>query len=368
MRLTLRTPAATRRRLPLAYAAASALLFYACAQPDGTRPPEGLEGLGGGRIIEVAEPWIDSCGAHCEDAYDDLVTRRGSALGKKKNWLSKQLDRMEAMPVPTSRGLDAETLTRRIREELRVEFLIEGVEQRTLAVSVLREERQDTHIERKLLFWDPEIGSFEGLLLLPDGEGPHPAVLALHGHRQDDEIFAAKYLGRELVELDFTVLALRFRAFDCSLTESRLAARLASADLTLMGVRVYEALIMLRYLRHLDSVDASRIGLLGHSGGTSVGHLLVRISDGFQVQVFDVSTTGIPLYYRNSCGLRNVHCETVPGLFPLSADINDKSSLTIPYLAVPYHFRAQETRAEILSFFGTELGTGKTNLFAQHGG
>lgn len=61
-----------------------------------------------------------------------------------------------------------------------------------------------------------------------------------------------------------------FRAMVCSRRENDLSIELLKNGLTLMGIRVYETLLMEKYLQHLAVVDSRRIGLLGHSGGNSV--------------------------------------------------------------------------------------------------
>jgi hypothetical protein len=50
-----------------------------------------------------------------------------------------------------------------------------------------------------------------------------------------------------------------------------------------------------------------------------------------------------------------VHCETVPALFALSADIDDERTLTTPHLHVPYGFADTATRRLILTFLAHTL-------------
>jgi len=206
-------------------------------------------------------------------------------------------------------------------------------------------------VRRKLLFWDAEVGSFEALLLLPAGEGPHPAILGLHGHRDDPEVFAADYLGERLAEVGFAVLMPRLRLHDCSMVENYVARGLLKGGRTLMGLRVYETLLMEKYLRWLDAVDARRVGLLSHSGGSSTANLAVRLSDAFRAHVVDYQVD-----YRNFCGPLDVHCETVPALVPLAADVNYFAALDVPSLRVPYKFADPELREEIVGFFRRHLG------------
>jgi len=175
-------------------------------------------------------------------------------------------------------------------------------------------------------------------------------VLGLHGHRHDDERFVREYLGEQLAARGYVVLAPRFRAHDCSLTENRIARKLLRRGFTLMGLHVYEALLMVKYLDSIATVDGSRIGLLGHSGGSSIANVLVRVSDRFSALVIDHEVD-----FRNRCGLLGLHCETVPGMFPLSADLNDRSTLMIPWVKLPYGYRSEEDRRAVFALFDRHL-------------
>jgi len=118
---------------------------------------------------------------------------------------------------------------------------------------------------------------------------------------------------------------------------------------TLMGIRVYEALLAAKYLRGLPTVDPHRVVIVGHSGGSSTANLVVRVTDWFAAEVADHEVD-----YRDVCdGL--VHCETVPALVPLAADVNDDATLAIPRLYVPYGLRGAETRQRVLAFLDRQL-------------
>jgi len=67
--------------------------------------------------------------------------------------------------------------------------------------------------------------------------------------------------------------------------ERDLSLRFLREGFTLMGLRVYETMLALKYLRGLKDADPSRIGVMGHSGGCVVVNLLVRLADGIAAQV-----------------------------------------------------------------------------------
>ncbi len=323
----------------LAAVAAGYLVFRPA---DGTRGPPASAWSGGAaarspNVIELPAPWLArGCGGGCANAYLELVARYARARGP-------------ATAVVEDPG--GGRLRRRIVASLAIGFLLDGLAERPLAVAVLDETRRpDGVIRRRLLFWDPAVGSFEASLLLPPGEGPFPAVIGLHGHRDDDEVFAEEYLGDRLARGGIAVLIPRLRAHDCSWRENRIARGLLEQGFTLMGLRVYETLLMHKYLEHSDAVDARRVGLLGHSGGSSTANLAVRVADRFRVYVVDYQVD-----YYNQCGPLDVHCESVPALVPLAAEINDSASLAVPHLLVPYKFPDPELRARIVEFFRRHL-------------
>jgi dienelactone hydrolase len=305
--------------------------------------------------VLAVEPWIARCGRSCAIGYLDFAARHGNeATAVSRREVKKQLARAAAAPAAQRLELDHRDLERRIRRALAVDMLLDGIDDRLLMVAVLGEKTNPGILERRLLFGDPEIGSFEALLLLPPGIGPHPAVIGLHGHRERAEDFASEHSGRNLARNGFAVLIPTLRVHNCKPSETRIALELLENGLTLMGLRVYETLLMAKYLDSLDQVDSSRIGLFGHSGGSSIANLLVRVSDAFSAKVTDLPST-----YLDRCGLLGVHCETIPALAPLTAEIAFEADLAIPTLEVPYGFEDPAIQARIISFFEAALVAGE---------
>jgi len=89
----------------------------------------------------------------------------------------------------------------------------------------------------------------------------------------------------------------------------------------------------LAYLRALPGIDAQRIGLIGHSGGSSLGNLVVRLEPHFAAYVSDHEVD-----FRTKDFFELNHCEIVPGLFPLHRLINDLSTAQPPVLRVRYSY------------------------------
>jgi acetyl esterase/lipase len=136
---------------------------------------------------------------------------------------------------------------------------------------------------------------------------------------------------------------------ECGVQESSLAELLLQRGFSLMGLRVYKALLLLRVLASSAAIDPARIGLLGHSGGSSASWLVVRISDQVRARVWDYEQ-----FFNNLCGER-IHCETHPDLFAIGGDIFRRATLPQPNLQVPYAYLASAVRDDIRAFFAQEL-------------
>jgi hypothetical protein len=133
--------------------------------------------------------------------------------------------------------------------------------------------------------------------------------------------------------------------------ESDVAWTLLRGGFTLMGLRVYETLLVERYLRERARVDPARIGVVSHSGGSSTANLAVHLATQIAARVTDYEQD-----WRNRCqpfGL--VHCETIPALFPLGPTIDDEARQPAPRLLVPYEFADPAIRAGILGFLEAHL-------------
>jgi hypothetical protein len=215
-------------------------------------------------------------------------------------------------------------------------------------------------VERTLTLTDPFVGDLHAILLLPKGAGPFPAVIALHGHGDRAEVYRDEHHGRDYPAHGLALLMLTFRGMNIDVYEHQATQTLMANGLHLMGMRVYEALLGLQYLRSLPEIDPQRIGLIGHSGGSSTGNLVVRLEPAFQAYVSDHQVD-----YLSSDPDEAYHCETVPGLYPLHNLVNDLATAPMPVLVVRYSHgrrhplklfgRDQREADEILAFFEAHL-------------
>lgn len=98
-----------------------------------------------------------------------------------------------------------------------------------------------------------------GDLLIPDGEGPHPAVLVIHGFRGNRNERHIEAVGDALAWSGFVSLRV-------DLTNNLGASEGDFADLT-VSQELTDADDALNYLMARPEVDAARTGITGHSLG-----------------------------------------------------------------------------------------------------
>jgi len=242
-------------------------------------------------------------------------------------------------------GKVSDNLKETLIEELKIGFLLDDTKRSNLEVSFVSRTNFDEYFEEELMFNDSQVGSFSTLLLIPKGiKVSHPAIIGLHGHGDSAKVFKNHYLGEDLVEEGFVVMIPNFRAMDCREREHNISKELYLNGFTLMGLRVYEVSLIIDYLQSMPFVKEDKIGLIGHSGGSSTGHLVVRTNQDIKAFVFD--------YYPpllNSCeGLSD---ETLPSLAYYNPQINDVSSLEIPFREFLYGYPNKKDRREAIDFF-----------------
>jgi hypothetical protein len=266
-----------------------------------------------------------------------------------------ELAAIEAEPLPPDMELSQAALRAKIIDALNIGFMLDGLDTRPLQVTIFAEAENAGVVSRRLIFGDPVVGEFEALQLEPVGRQLLPAIIGLHGHFDTPAIFAAKFLGAALAAEGYLVIMPQFRAMECFGAEDQISRALISGGFNLMAMRVYEALLMEKYLRSVERVDSRRIGILSHSGGSSTANLVVHLTGGIAAQVTDYYVD-----WRDRCipppVNLPVHCETVPGLFPLSTTFPDDRSAPLPRLSVPYAENGfADDAPEILDFFATHL-------------
>ncbi len=236
---------------------------------------------------------------------------------------------------------------------LGIAFLLDDLATSALDVIVTAEHASEYYRETDLVLVDPWVGEVPAILLRPLGPGPYPAVVAVHGHGDDAAIYRDSYHGSEYPGHGYAILMLTMRAMGIDADEHAISRELLREGFSLIGLRVYESLLGLEYLRSRDDVRADRVGLIGHSGGSSTGNLTVRVmpanaDEGFQAYVSDHHVS-----YFSSSPVEPYHCETVPALYPYHPAIDDLARAPVPALTVPYAYPFGV--AGIFRFFDEQL-------------
>ena len=326
-------------------------VFSGCSSDDETAPaPPNVT------VVEDLSQTFDCSARNCLAPYRSFVADHPQfAHPRPLETVLAELAGIEAEPLPPVMKLSQDQLRARIIDALNIGFMLEGLDARPLQVTVFAESETAGITSRRLIFADPLVGEFEALQLEPSGSERMPAIIGLHGHFDTPAIFAQKFLGADLAAAGYVVVMPQFRAMGCFGAEDEISRTLISGGFHLMAMRVYETLLLEKYLRSLPRVDARRIGILSHSGGSSTANLAVHLTDGIAAQVTDYYVD-----WRDRCipppADLPVHCETVPGLFPLNTTFADDRSAPLPRLSIPYAENGFAEDADaIFTFFATHL-------------
>ncbi len=162
-----------------------------------------------------------------------------------------------------------------------------------------------------------------GTLYIPDGEGPFPAVLNVHGHHANGKIAErVQSRGHELVQKGFVVLTVDVAGAGERGNKERvwqyhgalLGGSLILSGDTLLGWQVRDNRRAVDLLTSLPYVDAERIGVTGASGGGNQAMWVAAMDDRLKAVVLVVSAGAFEAFV----GRRNCICETLPGGLLLS--------------------------------------------------
>lgn len=346
-----------------ALAAVSALFACSCgpgevgrADPDPISEKESI-----GRVWSCAEtPYT------CEADYLAFPDRARDWARPPEDCeaLRLELQQMEVGEIPTPQhhgNLSTEALTNRLVDGTHIGFLLDGLAESPLSIEIISDQQvepepggevsEPRYRQLELLIEDPFVATthpIQALLLLPEGPGPHPAVVAMPGHHELAADHRDRRYGKYFPQHGYALLILSPRAYGDEATEDHVSQTLLCEGFTFLGLRIYEALLGLRYLRWRPDIDANRVGLIGHSGGSVVLNALVRIDSTAGALVTDLTSQYL-LFSNHPDANDQTLClgecygtylvdETAPGVFPYAQKINDFSTVSIPVLQLPYGY------------------------------
>jgi len=161
-----------------------------------------------------------------------------------------------------------------------------------------------------------------GTLYIPEGNGPFPAVLNVHGHFLEGKIGdRVQNRGHALAQRGFVVLSVdALGAGERSPNErewnyhgARAGAGLFLTGDSLLAYQVRDNRRTVDFLVSLPYVDRERIGVTGASGGGNQTMWVAAMDERLKVVIPVVSVGSFESYVGNS----NCVCETLPGGLPL---------------------------------------------------
>lgn len=237
--------------------------------------------------------------------------------------LQKDLDVMikeaKLKEFSESRNIEIDNLKNIVSEKLNIDYLLDNLDQEFLTVTCTAIIERELFIEKKLLFQNQHVGSFEVIMLLSKQiSALHPIIIGLHGHGQSAEKFQKEFFVEDLVEEGFSFIIPSFRAMGLTETEYIISKRLLLNGFTLMGLRVYETLLVEKYLNTLNYIDQNKICLMGHSGGSSVASFISVLSPLIKVKVVDCESSFIDI-----TDLYGIYDEIIPDLVDYAQTIHN---------------------------------------------
>ena len=261
-------------------------------------------------------------------------------------------DGVDDYPVAT------EALADVIVDGSNLRFLLDGLDQRDLLVQpadlsvgtfTTFEGPSYPGTQLVLGLTDPWVGTIQVVLLLPTDPGPHPVVIAHPGHFETAFDFRDLHDGASYPGRGHALAIISPRAYDGYTTEDLVTRSALLGGFSMMAIRIYELMLVHKLLRCRPDIDADRLGLIGHSGGSGVGNPMIRVGH----DIIDAYVTDNRNDYFNWVG-GALQDETDPALFPWSNVINDFTTATMPVFEVPYNFLNEYQ--DIANFFEQHLG------------
>ncbi|MFC1809572.1 hypothetical protein ACFL3D_05595 [Candidatus Omnitrophota bacterium] len=270
-----------------------------------------------------------------------------------------------------------EPLKELIINRLNIGFLLEDIDKKALDITYNSVEQTGAYEEQQITIHDEDVGDLELLLLVPTNniKQTYPVVIAFHGHCLNSYETAGDLMAEDLVQNGFIVAIPRFKHMEYGWDESFVSIMLLRTGFHLLGMRVYESLLTLKFVEQLKVADQNRIGTLANSGGNLPASVIGLLTDRITCQVKDhkigFMNVGLPekgvstiiksfsflssLQYKYILWNSRIHCQCIPDLCPYELEIDDVATYPYPILEVEYRFEKKTTRAEIVDFFKMHL-------------
>lgn len=230
-----------------------------------------------------------------------------------------EISRSHALPVSPEQWRERAA---QLRTALHEKLLITHRLKQDLDVRIHGEIRLDGYKIQRLSFASaPEI-RVTANLYIPNGSGPFPAVLNMHGHWPQGKIAArVQARGHVLAKNGIVTLTVDVAGAGERASQERpwkyhgaaLAAQLYLFGDSLLGLQVRDNMCAVDVLQSLPFVNAQKIGATGASGGGNQTMWLSALDERIQAAVPVVSVGSFEAYVTRC----NCVCETLPGGLPL---------------------------------------------------
>lgn len=244
-----------------------------------------------------------------------------------------------------------------IVDKLNINFLLANLNNNFKGKSSEVTSHYESYIEKRVFLYDAEVGEIEVLVLLPKKDflksKKIPIIIGLHGHGSNPYEFKKEFFVDDFVNEGYAVFLPKFQAMDCY-HECNISEELLINGFTSIGLNVYETLVVLEHIKNLDYIDKDRMGAIGHSAGSAVLNLVLRISNKINAAVIDFESD-YSIKPRSNCCKSGIFHETVQGLYVYSTYINNYSNLQIPIAYFEYGYKNVTDKDEIINFFNINL-------------
>jgi hypothetical protein len=318
----------------------------------------------------------DRRGCGCNDDYLDFIFCAGQYLAINDISHGEIRERFRSISSgerPLSHDeLNPNQLKQTLLDVTNIRFAYEGVknqlesiDKRQLIVVAIREDNsRDKYSEIELVFKDPLVGEFRALLLKPNKSqyNRNSAIIALHGHGYDPEYHVKNYLGEELALNGHSVIIISSRSMCAGNTESITTMEMLKIGIPFVLLQAYEVSLVKKYLKHKDY---KKIGLIGHSGGSVIGNVFMRVDGDVDAYVSDFMSDFNGGYkFAETGSIEGLCHEKSYVLWKYNLLINNFSTLETPFLRVGYDYLEKDLKTgevyynykdDIVRFFDINL-------------
>ncbi len=185
---------------------------------------------------------------------------------------------------------------------------------------------RETYVIHKIAFQTRPGVFATAALYVPRGEGPFPAIVALHGHWADGHLAdGVQKISHVFVQKGYVCLSIdAFGAGERDRSGNPrgeyhghlLGGTLFNVDETLAGFQLIDNIRAVDLLCSLPCVDAGKIGCTGASGGGNQTMYLAAFDERIQAAVPVVSVGS----YQSYIGGSNCVCETIPDGYQIAEE------------------------------------------------